>query len=238
MIKRIGMIALILVVMMITGCVDTHTIISVRKDGSGILTQKILSDPTLKNMFTGVAEQVGGEPEDIEDDLLNNKKYQEKASRMGEGVRFVSVRKVSNKKGLTGVEVVYAFDNIEKINMNVFPDSPMIDGMTETMDADIQDTGPGNGIYFEFFRGNPATLIIRMPARDESEFNDEYEDEQDEDMEDWFEGMDMMKMFMENLRIRKSFRDKRPRTTLSITQKGISAFSDYLKALQSILPGE
>jgi DNA-binding HxlR family transcriptional regulator len=39
------------------------------------------------------------------------------------------------------------------------------------------------------------------------------------------------------IRMKKSFRGKKPLTTCSITEKGKTAFSLYLKALESYFPG-
>ena len=38
------------------------------------------------------------------------------------------------------------------------------------------------------------------------------------------------------IRIKKSFQGKKPLTTCSLTEKGKTAFSDYVKALESYLP--
>jgi len=39
------------------------------------------------------------------------------------------------------------------------------------------------------------------------------------------------------IRMKKSFRDKKPLTTCSLTDKGRAAFGRYVKALESYLPG-
>jgi DNA-binding HxlR family transcriptional regulator len=38
------------------------------------------------------------------------------------------------------------------------------------------------------------------------------------------------------IRVRKSFRGKKPSTTCSLTEKGRTAFLDYLKSLESYIP--
>jgi len=40
------------------------------------------------------------------------------------------------------------------------------------------------------------------------------------------------------IKVKKSFRGKKPLTTCSLTEKGRSAFTKYLKALESYLPTE
>lgn len=211
MIKRIGLFVLTALAILHTGCIDTHTEIAVKKDGSGILTQTTYLDVSAGGMFRGMHEETEEKEEESETGSGHFEKYEEKAMKMGRGVKLISAREVENEEGMTGVEAVYAFDDIESLNIDAYPENPMeeaMEGMIETDDPQKEES-EGN-IYFEFKRGNTAELIIHMPKRDKADMDREKDEDDDEtaimDSKGRSQGLEMMKLFMKNLRIRVEVR--------------------------------
>jgi len=108
-----------------SGCVTSDTLIKLNTDGSGVVVQKTLMSTEmiaqLTIMMQGVAQQMVGKEAGQKDmkmpELFNEKDARAKAAKMGEGVRFVSSRKIT-VEGMEGQEATYAFRDITKLRLN------------------------------------------------------------------------------------------------------------------------
>lgn len=205
MIKRLLFISLLGIVLFFTACIDSTTVISVRKDGSGTITEIAYVNQSVMEMAKGMFAQFGDEEkkEGAEAlDLLNTEKYVEKASQLGSGVKFVSVKEIKGKDGSPGTEVVYAFDDIRKLNIEAMPDNPMGDEVAGMMGAEsAEDEEDKQPFTFDFIKGSTPTLVIQMPRKDKPETKEEPEEEAETDV-NAAAGMAMMKQFFEGFRIR------------------------------------
>ena len=201
--KRLILIGGLCVILFVTGCIDTTTVISVRKDGSGTITEVMYVDESVVSMFEGMMGQMGDEAEAEQEkawEVLDVEKYKAKADKLGRGVKFVSAKEVTNAKGASGVEVVYSFDDIEKLNIQPEPENPVGDEMAGMMGAEPAEEEK-NPITFEFIKGGTPKLIVNMPKEEEPEPVEEAPEEMPSP-EASAQGMAMMQQFLSGFRMR------------------------------------
>ncbi len=100
-----------LALLTLSSCLEMESTISVKKDGSGTLTEKISMGPQIAGMLRMSAAQGG------EDPLAQFKEesLKAKATEFGEGVEFVSVDREEPDGGLT-ITVVYQFKDLSMLS--------------------------------------------------------------------------------------------------------------------------
>jgi hypothetical protein len=119
-----------------SGCVTSDTLIKLNTDGSGVVVQKTLMSTEmiaqLTTMMQGFAQQMVGKEAGQKDmkmpELFNETDARARAAKMGEGVRFVSSRKIT-LEGMEGQEATYAFRDITKLKLNEKPEAPSMAGL-------------------------------------------------------------------------------------------------------------
>jgi len=206
--KRFLVMGILCILILLTGCIDSLTVISIRKDGSGTLTETIYLDQSMKAMMEGMAAQMGAEDtetEEDEDKSIDVEKYKEKAAKMGEGVEFVSAKEVTRKDGSVGTKVKYSFTDIRKLNLKVKPDNPAGDQMAGMVDAEASEDEEEDPIRFDFIEGKNPKLVIHMPRDEEENVEvdvEPSEEIEEDDSQEAAAGMAMMKMFLQGFRIR------------------------------------
>lgn len=169
----------ILLTLMVSGCLQVHTVVKVRPDGSGTIEEITTYGKSLAMM------------KKISDDDDEEKEIRDRNRSYGDGVRFVSVEKVKSKEG-RGHRVTYAFNDINTLRLNQNPKRNVnITGAT------TKASGPKTRdeyVTFRFTRGSPAKLVIMMPAEEKRTVTvrkTKKEDEMDEDgleMAQWLLG--------------------------------------------------
>jgi len=201
MIKRALLLCALCAVVFIFSCIDSATVISVRKDGSGTITEVVYLSESVKTMMQGMMAQMEVEEGEKDQKLFDIEKYKTKATKLGSGVKFVSAKEVTTKDGSSGIQVVYSFDDIRKLNIQAEPENPMGDEMAGMMEAEPA-AEEENPITFDFVPGAIPRLIITMPKKEEPESSEEIPEETTEEPEAAAAGMGMMKQFLEGFRIR------------------------------------
>ena len=119
-----------------SGCVTSDTLIKLNPDGSGIVVQKTLMSTEvisqLTAMMQGFAQQMTGNQQPQQEpkmpELFNEKDARSRASKMGEGVSFVSSRKIK-QEGMEGQEATYAFSDVTKLKLSEKPETPSVPGL-------------------------------------------------------------------------------------------------------------
>jgi len=111
------------------GCLSSSTLIRVEPDGSGTVVVSTVMGAearaqlaTLRSMAMS-REGAGEEP----GELFSVAQAQARARRMGDGVRFVSSRKLQGPEG-EGLEAVYAFDDVRRLQVSERPEPPVSGG--------------------------------------------------------------------------------------------------------------
>jgi len=205
MVKRTLFLTALCAAILLTACIDMTTVISVRRDGSGIITETTFLDGSMEAMMKGMMAQFddeGGEAQTDADEEgespLKFDEYKEKAAKMGKGVSFKSAKEVENEEGSPGVQVVYAFKDIRELNIDAKPANPMGDEMAGAMGAESSDDEEKeNPITFDFVKGSTPKLIVHVPKDDEEETHTK--DDEDRGSE---AGMQMAKQMFKGFRIR------------------------------------
>ena len=136
-----------------SGCVTSDTLIKLNPDGSGAVVQKTLMSTEmigqLTTMMQGLAQQmVGNEAAQKAmkmPELFSEKDARARAAKMGEGVSFVSSRKIT-VEGMEGQEATYAFRDVTKLKLNEKPETPSMAGLQAS------SSGSGGETTFRFSR--------------------------------------------------------------------------------------
>lgn len=168
---------------LLSGCVDNTTLVEVKKDGSGFVTEVTYMSPAMdqmmNQMMAGMAAAMsnglpGGEVK-LEANaakpgaatLLERKQYESKAKAMGEGVSVCNIQAMTRKDGAPGVRVDYAFKDVTKLKVEAgspSQQSPMPAGSGNEMMGEKK----GKPMTFGFVPGMPSKLTIIMPIEEVS----------------------------------------------------------------------
>lgn len=130
-----------------SGCVTSDTLIKLNPDGSGIVVQKTLMSTEMISQLTammqGFVQQMSGSQETRQDpkmpELFNEKDARSRAAKMGEGVRFVSSRKIK-LEGMEGQEATYAFSDVTKLKLSEKPETPSMPGLQTKSSGSAAET--------------------------------------------------------------------------------------------------
>ena len=146
------------------GCLEHETVLMVRPDGSGTLTETTLLGAQMVQMMTamgGMAPAPDGQaPMDPLQQMVDKETLAKRAAAMGEGVTVTSAKALKKEDGRAGSEVVYAFKDVSKLKLNVKQDSggpPAPEDQKDTKQEVVK---------LEFVKasgGTPAKLTIIMP---------------------------------------------------------------------------
>ena len=100
----------------LTACLNSTTLVKIKSDGSGTVEQTTLMNvAALKGMMGGANAQVNAGP------MMNKADLERTAARMGQGVRLVSTEEVKGANGFQGTKAVFAFDDINQIQISQEP---------------------------------------------------------------------------------------------------------------------
>lgn len=156
----------------LTGCLQVENLVKVQADGSGTVESTVVMGKAalaqIEQMTAGFGD-LGGEKKEAKPakafDLLDETKLKETAGKMGEGVTFVSAKKIETETG-SGFVATYAFKDINKLQVDQNPG----DAMPTPGGKKGAAGGPGGGktepVTFKFTKGSPAELIVTMPSPD------------------------------------------------------------------------
>jgi hypothetical protein len=126
--------------LVLTGCLEESTVIKVNKDGSGVIHERHYSGAEDAISLPGLSsdddakEKEQKKPKMPSEDALRN--Y---AATLGEGVTFKSVKPGTNKKGWGGYEIIYEFEDINKVRYLKNTPKPESDEGEEEEDQDKKD---------------------------------------------------------------------------------------------------
>jgi hypothetical protein len=134
----------------LTACLDSTTLVKLKADGSGTVEQTTLVNvAALKAIMPGTEKQMGA-------GAVNKADLERTAARMGKGVRLVSAEPFKNANGYEGSKAIFAFDDINQIQVNT---GPSMSGSTDgRMSSEPTSDDP---VKFKFTRsGGSSTLTI------------------------------------------------------------------------------
>lgn len=134
----------------LTGCINSTTLIKLKADGSGTVEQTtLMNTAALKAMMPGAEKQAGGS-------VINKADLERTAARMGKGVRLVSAEPARGANGFEGSKAIFAFDDINQIQVS---QGPNMSGGTDGRMA--PEPGAEDPVRFTLTRsGGTSTLTI------------------------------------------------------------------------------
>jgi len=133
---------------LLCGCLNSSTVILVRQDGSGTVTEKVLVT-MLANGLAGINLQTTN-AQPMKAICLN------RALAMGRGVRLDSFKDISENE-MTGYVASYVFDDVSNLIINQQPDLLLLGRLAPQQPARCEP------LTFSFARSKPATLTINIP---------------------------------------------------------------------------
>jgi hypothetical protein len=120
---RLGLVALACLVT--AGCITSETLVKVKADGSGTIEQTISMKKEgadqLKELMAGFGAGQAGKA--VPAELFSEKDMREAATKLGEGVTFVSSKPIAGADR-TGRVALYTFADITKVHVDQRPAAP------------------------------------------------------------------------------------------------------------------
>ena len=143
-----------LVATLCTGCIRSATVINVKADGSGTVEQTMLVNLGLmKGMLGGLGGQSTAAP-----GALNEADLKRTATRMGEGVTYVSAEPLKSPDGFEGTKAIYAFTDVSKLRVDQDPN--LSGSTTGGISTPPKDSNP---VTFGFAQaGGVNTLTVSL----------------------------------------------------------------------------
>ena len=152
----------------LSACLQQEKVIKLKTDGSGtveetmVMSKEVIAQ--MKQMTDGLGALLqgkgktdgGGTPFQV----LDEKKLRDAAERMGDGVTFVSAKPLTTPTG-EGYTAVYAFTDINKLKIDENPGANLPGGDNPAMK--MANKGKKEPVKFEFTKGAPASLTVKMP---------------------------------------------------------------------------
>ena len=176
-------------------CLQVESTITLKKDGSGTITEELLlGEQMVQMMQMGMAQaqQAGGKVEDPMAKMMDKAKAKARAKGMGEGVEFVSIEKI-DAGGKLGMRTIFKFSDINKLRYS----NAGAMGMDDMPGAKKKGGGDANkdAPIFKYADGK-LTIMQKHPKgdNDAAEAVEAAEDKMNEQEKAMFDGMkEMMK---------------------------------------------
>lgn len=134
-------------------CLEVKQEIVVNKDGGGKITETVMISKAMLKQLNDIFPGLGSQKIDIYD----KKKLEADAVNYGPGAKYSSSKRVSTKIK-DGYEVVYTFNDINKLKINQNPGDK-----GPKMSKDEKSEAKVENITFNFEKGEPATLTVNLP---------------------------------------------------------------------------
>ncbi len=137
----------------LSGCLQIHTVVKVKPDGSGTIEESVAygkSIAILKEIF--------------DDERDEQSELRDQSRSYGEGVSFISSSRVRTKDS-RGHRVIYAFVDINTLRLNQNPNRVVVSSGEKKAKSEGPKT-KDEYVTFRFTKGQPARLMILMPQED------------------------------------------------------------------------
>jgi hypothetical protein len=139
---------------LLTGCINSATLIRLKPDGSGTVEQTtLMNTQALKGMLGGLEAQ-GAKPAAP---VFDEADMRRQAERLG-GVKFVSAEPIKAPNGYEGMKAIYAFEDINKVRVD---QDPNMSGASGGVSAEPATKDP---VVFSLARsGGSSVLTVTFP---------------------------------------------------------------------------
>lgn len=158
---KILALVLLVTALCLTSCLDYESRIQLKPDGSGVLIETM----KLNRETAAFLQQLKASGDTTAMfSFFDEKELREKATRFGEGVVYVSGKKIE-EDGRVGYVAVYAFSNIEKLTVGQKSVSEKLGD--EAAETGMRYSNPADEFRFSFSKGSPATLKFSVFSEDQ-----------------------------------------------------------------------
>jgi len=170
--KKLVIIALVLVMVLSSGCMQILQEVRVNRDGTAMMVETVKFSPMLAEFLEGFVQEMSDSEGTEEggtswESLFPEEQFRENAKEMGEGVEFVSREVKEFEGGTVGYEATYRIADIDKFILN-----------PRTVDEMMERPSTDTPITFRLSRGtSSSTLTIKQHFPIEEESIIEEEDE-------------------------------------------------------------
>lgn len=161
MMNQLCKVTFISTLVVLCGCLQMQTVITVKRDGSGTVRQRLVMKREIVMMMNAFSNQAKEGRAKKTSGLFDQQELRKKAASMG--VTYVSGKKISTESG-DGYEAVYSFKDINRISVGESPDAQA--GIIPGIEAD--SSKPKKKITFEITKGSPASLVIHLPPSEKN----------------------------------------------------------------------
>jgi ribosomal protein S20 len=213
--RRAIILSLALLSIVLSGCIQSNTVIRVNPDGSGVVEETVLLSPLLVASMQNLARKAPDEAsadmaagkgkEKTEDpggggDYIKKQIEEAKAKieAQGSDIKFISAVPVKTET-MTGYRTVYSFRDINKLSINQNPSDKTGKGDPKTDKAGKKK----ELLMFSFARGAVSTLTVRMPERDDkANKKDKLKTESKKTPEEEAAAAEALKMFFKDMSVK------------------------------------
>lgn len=150
----------LLVSVLVVGCMNVSTTLTVRPDGSGTVRERLTVSPQFASMMKSMKQM--SDSTSTPEGLFTEAEIRKDASSLG--MRLESVQMISGAEG-EGYEAVYGFDNVNDVRFAPSPDDVLPKEASQQTEENPFELL--SAVDVSHTAGSPATLTIRMP-RDET----------------------------------------------------------------------
>ena len=200
--------AIIITAIVLVGCQESATHVTVNKDGSGTIVVREFFSPQMlgmmgnlenmaEDMVDAMADEEQAEKTEKSEDEFSffDSMIEKQAEKMGPGVKLVKKEKKENEQGWEGFEATFAFKDINKVRLDI--------GKSEMEDETTSLKSKGGVSYtFKFKPGDPASLnIIPVEKEPEEAASEEKSSEKEEAEVDDEMMMEMMSSMLKGFRM-------------------------------------
>ena len=159
--RVIRILAVLIATVTLTACLDSTTVVKVKPDGSGTVEQTTLVNTAALKGMMGAQD---GKPS--EGPVIDRADLERTAARMGKGVRLVSAEPVKMSSGFEGSKAIFAFDDINQIQIS---QDPNMSGGTGNRNA--TEPTADDPVKFKFTRGATSSVLTinfidKPPSKD------------------------------------------------------------------------
>lgn len=165
--KRPQIVAVLVAAVLFASCINVSSTLTVRPDGSGTVTERILLPAQVTMMMRSL--QQFGDSSDGSQALFTEEEVRDRVESMP-GMRVESVTMLSDDRG-EGYEAVYAFNNLNDVSYDPAPGDVLPDDASTTTADNPMDLL--SAVDLSFTPGSPATLTVTMPRDDDQEVDDD-----------------------------------------------------------------
>lgn len=163
--KAVALMGAMLALVGLSSCLEMETVVSVKKDGSGTITENVKIGAQMAGMMAMGAEE-GADPLD---EQFGEEALKENAKKYGEGVELLSSERGKDDSGKITVQAVYKFADVNKVKLSF--GGMMNDEESVEEEEDAPKLSMKDGV-----------LTIGVPAPDGSDMGFGDEDMTDEQM--------------------------------------------------------